>query len=220
MKSKKNIPQRIYAYALRLVVDDYELIKAVTNIIDWANCVESGFMSDLYDPFMQAMLAMKAMISIGVTDFDCDVDLIDDALNLVSDGFSRFTVHNGCVELAYDTILYVPFFFFGIFALHQNLYIVTKKNIYHKFVCSNFTINIMQNESHLDHRHGIPRNFFLKIFEKAIKRQKKIGKRHKKPLKTYCQTVTEEICYKMLLCLFVEQNMYVVDFGWLLHVCV
>ena len=149
--------QRIYPYCLSLICDNYETIKNVTWIADWANYCNAGYMSHTYDCIQSSNLAMMGMTSLGTTktnvygnktkstktvttlktpititstnndissddNSDFDISSSDDdskqesnqIINLVKEGFSRFTVHNGCKEMGYDALMSVIFFVFLI----------------------------------------------------------------------------------------------------------
>ena len=138
---------------MSLICDNYQTVKNVTWIVDWANYCNAGYMSRTYDCTQSSNLAMMGMTSLGTTktnvygnktnstttvttlktpistettvatnkntddDSDFEVSSDDDSkeeqkqiINLVKEGFSRFTIHNGCKEMGYDALMLVTFF--------------------------------------------------------------------------------------------------------------
>ena len=116
--------QQTYPYALRLVTSNKTIIKLVTCIVDWLLYCECGFYSSVVDPIHIADVALYAMTRLGIAKptVDTVIDSENDAKSkskyhndripinwIETNGFSRFTAHNGCKELSRDALMYVFF---------------------------------------------------------------------------------------------------------------
>lgn len=111
---------------MRLVTSNITIIKFVTCIIDWLIYCESGFFSRVVDPIRTADIALYAMTRLGIAKPTVDTVLAgnNDAKMkskhhndkipvqwIETNGFSRFTAHNGCKELSRDALMYVLFIY-------------------------------------------------------------------------------------------------------------
>ena len=90
---------------MRLVTSDFDTIRNVVCITDWANICESGYYASTVDGSKYATRALKGMLNLGVrfkknvrvrTEFDVNWNMFD---------FTRFTAHNGTVELLNDYLM-------------------------------------------------------------------------------------------------------------------
>ena len=99
---------RVYAYALRLVTCDIDLIRNVTYIVDWANVCECGYYITSVDPCKMSDNALNAMIELGIVKPNCqNVNWNNIDCNWNKNGFTRSTAHNGTQELMIDYLMCV-----------------------------------------------------------------------------------------------------------------
>ena len=74
-------------------------------LTDWANLCEYGYYSSSIDPCKYAKRALKGMLNLGIrpkNNVQVDTDFY---VNWNKNGFTRFTAHNGTIELLNDYLM-------------------------------------------------------------------------------------------------------------------
>ena len=81
---------------------DLELIQFVTHLADFANYCECGCYIPNVNPSELALNALHACLQLGLSGKPFDTPF---RVDFTKYGFTRFTVHNGTIELLNDLLM-------------------------------------------------------------------------------------------------------------------
>ena len=86
---------------------EFDIIRNAVYITDWANICESGYYSKSVDACKYAKRALQGMLNLGIRKKP-NVD-VQTSFQVFwnKHGFTRFTAHNGTIELLNDYLMYV-----------------------------------------------------------------------------------------------------------------